>query len=154
MLFTGQVLRLAAIILVDVVLFAMDVAGIKVTLSDVAKKGIVETIKASIESCLQTQRAIMNFVSSWELGGVREKAWAIWYLLKDMSSAILLTIFKACIQGMSMGDWVKTLAVFSVTIFASFVTDGLALVIKLTLGLHSTVGLFYNIAAFVKLVRG
>ena len=154
--FTRQVLLSAAIILVDIVFFAMEVAGIKATLSDVAKKGIAETITVSIESCLQTQTAIINFVSNWELaeGVVQEQAWAIWNLLKGMRRAILWTIVKACIQGMSYGDWVKTLVVFSATIVASFVSDGLALAIKFALSLNSAVGLVNDITAFGKLVRG
>ena len=155
MLFTKEILFQAAVVLVEVVFFAMGIVGIKVTVSKVIRKGIAVSIVETIKSCPRTLIAIKNFVSSWTVAkGVLNQAWAIWGLLKGMSVSILWVIVKACINGMSIYDWLKTIAIFSTTIIASFATDGLAMVIKIALGLISAVDLLREIGTLVKLVLG
>ena len=155
MSFTKEILFQAAVVLVEVVFFAMEIVGIQVTVSKAIRKGIAVSIVETIKSCPRTLIAIKNFVSSWKVAkGVLNQAWAIWGLLKGMSVSILWVIVKACIKGMSLREWFKTIAVFSTTMMASFATDGLAMVIKIALGLISAVDLLREIGTLVKLVLG
>ena len=154
MSFTKESLFQAAEVLVEVVFFAMEMVGIKVSVSKVVKRGIAVSIAESIKSCPRTLTAIKNFVSSWKEGeGVLNQAWAIWGLLKEMSVNILWIIVKASIKGMSLREWFKTIAVFSVTIIASLATDGLAMVLKIVLGLNSAFALYGAVSVLGKMLR-
>lgn len=150
-----QILRQAAVVLVEAVFFAMEIVGIHVSVKKVIKQGIAKTILGSIKSCSRTLTAIKNFVSNWKVAkGVLNQAWAIWELLKGMSVSIIWVIVKAGIKGTSIYDWFKTIAVFSATIIASFATTGLATVIKMALALNSAVDLLREIGILMELVRG
>lgn len=155
MLFTPRILLQAAVVLVEVALLALEIAGIKVHVCKAIRKGIAKTIVETIKSCQQTLTAIENFLSSWkEAEDVANHAWAIWGLLTGMGVDILWIIVKACIKRMSMSDWAKTIAVFALTWVASMATDGGALVCKITLALNSAVGLHHEVDILLKLARG
>lgn len=155
MLCTPQILLQAAVVLVEVVFFILDLLGITVAVGRVIKKGIAKTILESIKSCPQTLTAIEGFVSSWKVSnGKPSQAWAICGLLKGMSRDILWIIVKAAIKGMSKRDWFKAIAIFSAKIIGSFLTDGLALAVDIGLHLQSAFDLIREIGILVTLVQG
>ena len=71
-----------------------------------------------------------------------------------MQYEILWAIVKGLMQGMSTGDWLKNGATFSVLIFANFVSEGWALLIKTGLGFNSAFGFEKEVAKLVKLLQG
>ena len=150
---TEEILRQGAIVLVNAVVLVMDIAGIKVKVSGKIKKTIIQKVWDAIKSSNKMQMAIVAFVSAWKSanGDKRMQASAIFHLLKDMNLDILWDIVKGFIQSMSWIDWLKAITIFSAKVIASFVTDGAALLIMITLSLDSAVELLCDIAYLLEL---
>ena len=151
---TDEIVAQATVVAVDAVILVMDAIGIKVSLSNAAKKGLITTIVVSIKSCKQTLSAILSFGSAWRLakGDVFTQAWVVLQLLYGMKRDIVWAIVKGYIQGMSTSDWLTTGATLSVSLFANFTSEGCALLINLGLTLKSAVGFVGEVAKLMKLM--
>ena len=133
----------------------LETMGFTVSLSKAAKKGLIKTIVAGIKSCKRTLSAILEFGSAWTLamGNVSKQAWAILQLLYGMKYEILWGIVKEYMRGMSMSDWLETGATYFLSVFASFVSEGCALLMKFGLISKSVVSFTQEVAKLTWILR-
>ena len=64
---SGEILSQATVVAVDAVFLVLQAMGIKVSLSNAAKKGLIKTTLAAIKSCKKTLSGILTFGSAWTL---------------------------------------------------------------------------------------
>ena len=143
-----------ASILVEAILLVMQAVGIEISPSESTMNATIEDTVEAIENSSQLQRAIAEFISSWNAAGgnALEKAKAIFTLLKDSYAAgILWTIIKSLCKEMKWYDWLETAAKVTAMIIAALATDGAALIAKIALVVLAAVDFARKIANLVKL---
>ena len=131
-----------ASIVVEAVMFVMQAAGIKVSVSGSTMKETVEDTGKAIEKSSAFQQALQKFVSTWKTAGnsATERAKAIFFLLKDTYVAGLLwTIIKSLCKETKWYDWLETTTKVSAMIVTALATDGAALIAEIALTVLATV---------------
>lgn len=142
-----------ASILVEAVFLVLQAVGIKVSVSKSTMEAAIEDTATAIRNSSQLQRAIAQFINSWNSGGgATAKAKAIFFLIKDsMAAGILWTIIKSLCREMKWYDWMETAAKVSAMIIAALATEGVALIAKIALIVMSAVDFARKIANLAQL---
>lgn len=138
----------AAIVLVEGVQLIMAVIGIKTSISKKNKKAIVKRTANAIKACPHNQAAFNAFKAAWE----KDKALALLQLLSALTYSLLWDILKSLLQGMSWYDVMKSIAVFTANVAASFTSSGVTIVIKTALAINSAVGFIGEVDKLLQLL--
>ena len=136
-----------ASIVIEGVLLALTIIGLKVPVSKAILKKATEELVEELGTSSAFRKAVEEFVKSWEdASGNLDKAKALFYLLKNTYSlGILWKLIKTLCSEMSWWDWTKAAALITAQLIAAFATDGLALVAKIALALNSAYEFFKKI---------
>ncbi len=126
-------------IIVNIVMFVLQVAGVKVSVSkqDIAKRAeeIVPVINSVNQHLVEALEALEEGVKNHS--PAHNIAKAIFDLIKEIHPlGILWKIIKGLCIHMSVEDWVTAAAVVTATIIAAIATDGAALIPKIVLALQ------------------
>lgn len=143
-----------ASILVEAVLLVMQAVGIKISPSSSTIEATVKDTVTAIKNSSKLQRAIAQFIDSWEKAGgnALSESKAIFYLIKESNAGgILWTIIKELCRNMTWQDWLKTSAKVAAMIIAALATGGTALIAKIALIVLSAVDFAKKIANLVQL---
>ena len=143
-----------ASILVEAVLLVMQAVGIKISPSSSTIEATVKDTVTAIKNSSKLQRAIAQFIDSWEKAGgnALSKSKAIFYLIKESNAGgILGTIIKELCRNMTWQDWLKTSAKVAAMIIAALATEGTALIAEIALIVLSAIDFARKIANLVQL---
>ena len=144
---TASVLQWVSLV-IELFLFVLSCVSIKITLSEAKMKDLVPKIERIVRT-LEFQKTVIDFLDAWNKAGdsVWGKARAVFSFLVDINKLNLFwTITKLMVADMSVLEKIRALAEVALTIVASFVTEGLALIVKIALAVNSAVHLAEKIA--------
>ena len=130
----------------------MSTVGIVVSVRESVAAQTAEEIVPVVESSSALQNAVQQLKDAFAGSSGREKAKAIFILIKDSYAAgILWQIIKGLCTDMSTWDWIKSSAIVSAMIIAALVTDGAALIAKIVLALNSAYELYKKLTNLTEL---
>ena len=138
-----------ASILVETVLLVMQAVGIEISPSSSTIEATVKETVTAIKNSSKLQRAIAQFIDSWEKAGgnALSKAKAIFSLIKDSyAGGILWTIIKSLCRNVKWYDWLETSVKVAAMIIAALATDGAALIAEIALIVLSAIDFARKIA--------
>lgn len=122
---------------VNVVLFVLDVMGIKVSLSNFVRSRIIDKTFNFLWTNPVAKDAIKTFVLAFKTAWGNNDTWKmakdIFDLLKSLQiEGLLWIIIESVVSEMSKWDWFMTGVQISLNITATIATEGLALIAKIS----------------------
>ena len=143
-------------LMIQLLLFLLRCLGIGIDLSEDEMRTLVQEVERLAREPA-FQRALKIFVDAWNKAGgsAWRKAKAIFYFLKDsyllgILWKIIKLIFKLIYQKLSSWEMLKAIIEVVLMIVAAFHTEGLALIARIALAVHSDDQLAKKIANLVQ----
>lgn len=138
---------LYARIVVNVVFFVLDVIGIKVSLSSLARSRAIDKAFKFLAMNPGAKKAIKTFILAfkiaWGKNDAFELAKCILELIKNLQAkGLLWMIIESVLSEMSKWDWFTTGVAASLNITAMLATEGFALIAKISGAVLSAKNLF------------
>ena len=146
----ATVLQWASLV-IEVFLFVLSCVGIRVDQSEDEMAFLVQEVEYLVEEP-PFQAALNTFLEAWKeaKGSAKQKAKAIFYLLKDCYSlGHFCEIIKLICTDMSKREMIKAMAEVALMIVAAITTEGLALIARIAIALDNAGYLKNKIANLV-----
>ena len=144
---------LYARIVVRVVILALKVCGIAIWVDSSTMTDTVTDTNEAIKKSSAFQNALKVFLESWKQSGDSnmQKGQAVFKLLWDINMAGFLWMIISCLcRKMTKWAWVKTSAMVTALIMASFGTGGLVLIGRIASAVPDAIDLVKDITEALK----